>query len=183
MGVLDALIAAIDELAVTDPRRLAGRDTVVELHRQLAATDRAGLVVDGEAPGGVGGRSAVDIGSELADEEVVLARVPGGAEHGSHLRGAVEIFIAEIEPLQSLADLLNERRDQVTLLKSQSEQRQDKRLQMEEKQQTIQEKQNELKQALSKLNRAERAIRTPQRANTGSVDKDMDCCTVRLEKA
>jgi hypothetical protein len=26
-------------------------------------------------------------------------------------------------------------------------------------------------------NRTERAIRTPQRANTGSVDKDMDCCT------
>ena len=32
-------------------------------------------------------------------------------------------------------------------------------------------------------NRTERAIRTPQRANTGSVDKDMDGCTVRLEKA
>jgi exonuclease SbcC len=71
---------------------------------------------------------------------------------------AVQQRIAEIEPLQPLAELLSDRHSHVTLLKSQSEQRQDKRLQMEEKQQSIQEKQAELRQALSRLNKAEKAL-------------------------
>src|SRR5262249_51050581 len=72
----------------------------------------------------------------------------------------VQRRIAEIEPLQELASLLSERHARVTLLKNQSEQRQDKRLQLEEKQLAMQEKQNELKQALAKLNKAEKVIET-----------------------
>ncbi|HEX7736928.1 MAG TPA: AAA family ATPase [Ktedonobacteraceae bacterium] len=72
----------------------------------------------------------------------------------------VQRRIAEIEPLQELASQLNERNARVALLKNQSEQRQDKRLQLEEKQQAMQEKQNELKQALAKLNKAEKVIET-----------------------
>lgn len=66
--------------------------------------------------------------------------------------------IAEIEPLQALADQLNERIARLTLLKTQSEQRQEKRLQLEEKQHALQDRQNELAQALAKLNKAESAI-------------------------
>ena len=66
--------------------------------------------------------------------------------------------IAEIEPLQSLADLRDEHRSQMTSLKTQIERRQEKRLQLEEKQQSLLDKQNELKQALAKLNKADDAI-------------------------
>lgn len=70
----------------------------------------------------------------------------------------VQRRIAEVEPLQSLANLRDERLAQVTLLKTQREQRQDKLLQLEEKQQGMQEKQIELKQALTRLNKAEKAL-------------------------
>ena len=66
--------------------------------------------------------------------------------------------IAEIEPLQTLADQLNPRIAQLSQLRTQSEQRQDKRLQLEEKQQALLDKQNELAQALAKLNKAEDTI-------------------------
>lgn len=66
--------------------------------------------------------------------------------------------IAEVEQLKPLANLLQERHDRVMLLRTQGEQRQEKRLQLEEKQQAMQEKQHELKQALTKLNKAEKAI-------------------------
>ncbi|HVU71133.1 MAG TPA: SMC family ATPase, partial [Ktedonobacteraceae bacterium] len=86
------------------------------------------------------------------------ARLYQAREKSQNELSEVRRRITEIEQLQPLADLLAERSERVTLLKSQSEQRQDKRLQLEEKQQTMQEKQNELKQALSRLNKAEKAI-------------------------
>lgn len=66
--------------------------------------------------------------------------------------------IAEIEPLQPLADLLDERVRRLAQLETQSTQRGEKRLQMEEKQQAVQEKKTELKQAVAKLRHAEKAI-------------------------
>ncbi|HEY0756128.1 MAG TPA: SMC family ATPase [Ktedonobacteraceae bacterium] len=92
---------------------------------------------------------------ELREAGVKIYRA---REKSQHELVGVRQRIAEIEPLLPLADLLSERLARVTLLKNQSEQRQDKRLQLEEKQQAMLEKQNELKQALAKLNKAERAI-------------------------
>lgn len=66
--------------------------------------------------------------------------------------------IAEIEPLQALADQLNQRVATLAQLKTQSEQRQAKRLQMEERRQLLQDKQNDLAQTVAKLRKAEETI-------------------------
>ncbi|MGH2480506.1 MAG: hypothetical protein ACRDHW_12700, partial [Ktedonobacteraceae bacterium] len=66
--------------------------------------------------------------------------------------------IAEIEPLQALAEQLNERVAHVARLEAQSKLRGQKRLQLEEKQQLVQEKRNELAQTVAKLRKAEDAI-------------------------
>ncbi len=66
--------------------------------------------------------------------------------------------IAEIEPLQALADLHNERVAQLAQLQAQSAQRQAKRLQLEEKRQFLQEKQHDLAQTVAKLRKAEDTI-------------------------
>lgn len=71
---------------------------------------------------------------------------------------AVQQRIAAIEPLRTLADLLDERQIVHAQLQAQSEQRQAKRLQLEEKQQQLLEKRGELTQALAKLNKAENAL-------------------------
>jgi exonuclease SbcC len=71
---------------------------------------------------------------------------------------AIRKRIAEIEPLQPLADLLDERVRRLAQLETQITQRGEKRLQMEEKQQAVQEKKAELKQAAAKLRHAEKAI-------------------------
>ncbi len=70
----------------------------------------------------------------------------------------VQQRIAAIEPLRTLADLLDERQIVHAQLQAQSEQRQAKRLQLEEKQQQLLEKRGELEQALAKLNKAENAL-------------------------
>ena len=67
--------------------------------------------------------------------------------------------IAEIEPLRPLADQLQERVEQFTRLKTQSDQRAAKKLQLAEKQQALQEKKNELAQTADRLRKAETAIR------------------------
>ncbi len=66
--------------------------------------------------------------------------------------------IAEIEPLRTLAEQLNERVAHVAQLEEQSKLRGQKRLQLEEKQQLVQEKKNELQQTAAKLRKAEDAI-------------------------
>lgn len=66
--------------------------------------------------------------------------------------------IAEIEPLQSLAEQFNERVARVAQLEAQSMQRGAKRLQMEEKQQLLQEKKSDLEQTAARLRKAEDTI-------------------------
>lgn len=66
--------------------------------------------------------------------------------------------LAEVEPLQALANLHDERIAHLAQLRAQSEQRQAKRLQLEEKQQILQEKQQDLAQTVAKLRKAEDAI-------------------------
>lgn len=66
--------------------------------------------------------------------------------------------IAEIEPLQPLAELLNERVARVAQLEALSAQRGAKRLQLEEKQQLRQEKKNDLEQTAARLRKVEENI-------------------------
>ncbi len=66
--------------------------------------------------------------------------------------------IAEIEPLQPLAEQFNERVTRVAQLEAQSTQRGAKRLQMAEKQQLWQEKKSDLEQTAAKLRKAEDAL-------------------------
>ncbi len=79
-------------------------------------------------------------------------------DKGQRDLAGVQQRIAAIEPLRSVADLLDERMALHAQLQAQSEQRQAKRLQLEEKQQLLMEKRNELTQALAKLNKAENAL-------------------------
>jgi exonuclease SbcC len=67
--------------------------------------------------------------------------------------------IAEIEPLQPLADLLDERVTRLAQLEAQNAQRGTKRLQLEEKQQLWQEKKSDLEQTATKLRKTEGAIK------------------------
>jgi DNA repair protein SbcC/Rad50 len=71
---------------------------------------------------------------------------------------AVKQRISEIEPLQSLADLLDERVTRLAQLEAQNTQRSAKRLQMEEKQQALQEKKADLEQTAARFRKSEDAI-------------------------
>jgi len=91
----------------------------------------------------------------LRDEGTRIYRL---REKSQREQDAARQRIAEIAPLQPLADQLNERQVRLTQLQMQHEQRQAKRLQLEEKQQLLQEKRQDLTQTVAKLRNAESAI-------------------------